>query len=345
MVELLKHFEGRIVGIDEDTLNKRYFKISIFRQPRKGVEPHQFVDDPLGDQTYSIPGSAKIVPGSIGVRLPPMKRCIYCGSLVYAAGKDRPLSDEHIISGALGGNIVLEEASCKECADYTSGVESAVLSELFWVPRHRLRLRAKNRPKKTFRFSAVVGGNPIELKLPLDRHPTMLFMPCLRFPGAFTLRPRGQSGIHGLWNHWMNDLSLSRADEILTPALDTVRFCQFIAKIGHAFAVAALGTETFEPLLCDFIRRKFGPTEQYPDCYDWIGGHEKRHPRGAALHELGLSFTKRFRDWYLSVQIRLFVNLGAPIYVAVVGKLSPGLTPEQALARSKIPKIPLEHSP
>ena len=188
------------------------------------------------------------------------------------------------------------------------------------------------------------GGNITGFML-LEYSASGKWLELLKQIGIFTLRPRGQSGIHGLWTHWMNDLSLSDADEILTPALDTVRFCQFIAKISHAFAVAALGTEAFEPLLCDFIRRKFGPTEQYPDCYDWIGGHAKRHPRSNALHELGLSFTERFRHWYLSVQIRLFANLGAPIHVAVIGQLSPGLTPEQALARLKFPKALLERTP
>jgi hypothetical protein len=138
--------------------------------------------------------------------------------------------------------------------------------------------------------------------------------------------------------HWMNDLSLSNADELLSPALDTVKFCQFIAKIGHAFAIASLGTDMFEPLLPSFIRRRFSRTEQYPDCYHLIGGHSKRYAPGTALHELGLAFTQRSGRWFLSVQIRLFANLGTPVYLAVVGHLNPGLTPEQVLARSKCPK-------
>ncbi|HMG78502.1 MAG TPA: hypothetical protein VK591_07455 [Xanthobacteraceae bacterium] len=345
MSQTTKHFEGQF-QTTEDSLNKRYFKLSIFREPRPDHEPSQFVDDPLGTQTYSIPGSIKIVPGGIGVRLSPVKRCIYCGSLVYAPRRDRPLSDEHIVSGALGGNIILNEASCKKCADYTSGVESSVLNELFWASRHRLRLRSRTqgRARKPFAFSCMVDGKTIELKLPLDRHPTMLFMPVLRTPGILTVRPRGYSGVHGLWSRWLNDLKLSHANEIFTPTLDTVRFCQFIAKIGHAFAVAAIGTDTFEPLLGDFIQRKFSQTEQFPGCYHWIGGFAKRHPRGAALHELGLAFTDRSPVWFLSAQIRLFANLGAPVYVAVVGKLSPGLTPEQALARWKFPRISLERT-
>lgn len=319
----MKYFGGPL-SIPEDKLRIRYFKVSIFKQPRS--DGALFQNDPLIGQSYSIPNSTPINPGSMGIRLQPVGACIYCGATEYIPGKTGPLSDEHIISGALGGNIVLQEASCKACANYTSGVESAVLNDLFWAPRHRLRLRSRTRKRERndFAFSTVVDGKHVALKLPLERHPTTLFMPTLLAPSVLANRARGRSGIHGLWMHWLNDPSLANADEILTAALDTVLFCQFIAKIGHAFVVAAVRTDMFVPLLATFICRKFDRTEEYPECYHLVGGHPKRYPTGKALHELGLTFTERSRDWFLSVQIRLFANLAAPIYVAVVGRLNPG---------------------
>jgi hypothetical protein len=331
----MKHFRGHL-AIPEDTLRMRYFKISIFKKPRS--DGAKFQDDPIAGQSYSIPGSISVNAGGIGVRLQPRGACIYCGATIYASNRSRLLSDEHIISSGVGGNIVLPESSCQTCADYTSAVETAVLGKLLWAPRHRLRLRSRDqrRERKGFTFSSVVGGKPVELKLPLDRHPTTLFMPSLLAPGILANRPIGKSGIHGLWTHWLNDLSLANADELLTPALDMVLFCQFVAKIGHGFAAATVGNDMFLSLLPDLICRKFKRMEQFPECYHLVGGHSKRFPPGAALHELGLAFTERNRDVFLSTQIRLFANLGAPVYVAVVGRLNPGVTPKEVLARLEI---------
>jgi hypothetical protein len=40
---------------------------------------------------------------------PPVKCCIYCGA------QDCKLGDEHIIPQALGGNMILPAAACREC--------------------------------------------------------------------------------------------------------------------------------------------------------------------------------------------------------------------------------------
>jgi hypothetical protein len=211
----MKHFLGRI-QIPEDKATARYFKMSIFKQPR--ADGAQFEDDPLASQSFRVPGSIPIIPGSVHSRLAPSGTCIYCGTTEFRPGDKRPLSDEHIVSGALGGNFVLPEASCQKCAEYTSGVESAVLNDLFWAARHKLKLRSstRNRRRRDFKFSTVVGGQEVILRLPLDMHPTVLFMPSFFAPGILT---SGASGIAGLSNHWLNDLTLSNADEILTPAL------------------------------------------------------------------------------------------------------------------------------
>jgi hypothetical protein len=341
----MKHFRGHM-PVPEDKLRLRYFKMQFLQRPSE--DGPKFQDDPLASQRYSVPGSIPISPGGIGTPLAPVGSCIYCGAKESRPGRGDPLGDEHIISRALGGNLLLPEASCEECAGYTSGGESAVLNNLFWVPRHKLKLRPRSTRKRehlNFAFTTMVDGADVELMLPLERHPTILFMPSLLSPGILSVRPPGQSGIHGLWSHWLNDLSLSGEQNVITPALDTVRFCQFIAKIGHSFAVAAVGGALFTPLLPDFIRRRFGRRDEYPECYELVGGHAERHPPGATLHELSLAFTERFGEWFLSAHIRLFANLGAPVYVAVVGKLRHGLTPEQALGHSVFPSAFRAYTP
>jgi hypothetical protein len=330
----MKHFRAH-GPVPEDTLRMRYFKLQMIKNADAAA--YKFEDDPLAVKQYSVPGSIPISPGGIGTPLRSVGTCIYCGAKECHPGKGDPLGEEHIISIGLGGNLVLPEASCEKCAGYTSGAESVVLNNLFWTPRHKLKLRPRRTRKRehlTFAFKTLVDGVEAELLLPLEQHPTILFMPTLFCPGQLSVQP---PGIYGLWTHLLNDLSLSGTENVITEALDTLRFCQFIAKIGHSFAVAAIGSDIFTPLLPEFICRKFERRDAYPECYELIGGYPERHPPGSALHELGLAFTERFGEWFLSAHIRLFANLGAPVYVAVVGKLRHGLTPEQALGHSVFP--------
>jgi hypothetical protein len=200
------------------------------------------------------------------------------------------------------------------------------------------------RPKKrkddptTFPVKSIVDGSEVTFNLPLDTHPTMIFM--LRFagPGFLVDRPLGQSGIAGLWMHGLNDMAKAGSPKIISPTLDTVTFCQFLAKIGHSVAVASLGEDLFVPLLLSFIQRKFAKEEQYPECYHLIGGLPGDFAPSRALHELGIALTEKNGKWYLAVHIRLFANLGTPVFAAVVGELANGVTPEQVQARLKAPK-------
>jgi hypothetical protein len=196
------------------------------------------------------------------------------------------------------------------------------------------------RMKRTkFPVIARVDGRDVRFSLPLDTHPTMLFLLQLWPPGILAA---GQSGISGFWLRGLNDLSKAKMPHFCSPTIDTLRLCQFLAKTGHSLVIAILGGESFIPLLSSFIRRRFSKTEQWPECYKLIGGEPATLP-SRALHEIRLGFVQREATWYVTAHMRFFGNLGGPNYVAVVGELKPGITPELAVSRAAVPTIVPEH--
>ncbi|WP_354077823.1 hypothetical protein [Constrictibacter sp. MBR-5] len=120
-----------------------------------------------------------------------------------------------------------------------------------------------------------------------------------------------------------------------SPAIDTVKFCQLLAKIAHSFAVAEIGLGNFQPLLADFAVRSFPLREQYTDCYHLVGGDPKSYAPSEALHTLGWGVWQNGLEAYLIVCIRLFASLGAPSYVLVAGKLTCEAHHEAVRARAE----------
>jgi hypothetical protein len=93
-------------------------------------------------------------------------------------------------------------------------------------------------------------------------------------------------------------------------------FVQMLAKIGHAFAVAEHGADSFTPFLLDVIfARTSTPTH-------WVGGTEYSPPAPKnTLHVLQADPAYRVNGrFYMVVYIRLFNHADAPTYCVVVGE-------------------------
>ena len=91
-----------------------------------------------------------------GRKFPGYGRCIYCTSDSGHSG----LRDEHVIPYALGGNAVIENASCKTCEGITSYLDGYLARHVY----HDLRIhrgiqtrRPKQRPKE-LRATLLGGG-------------------------------------------------------------------------------------------------------------------------------------------------------------------------------------------
>jgi hypothetical protein len=83
-----------------------------------------------------------------------------------------------------------------------------------------------------------------------------------------------------------------------------------------------LGLNGFSPLLPAFILREFPRGENWPNCYHVVGGDPKDYAPDTALHVLGWGITVVDQTIYLVVAIRLFANLGAPVFYVVVGEFN-----------------------
>jgi hypothetical protein len=278
--------EGVLDPNNEQLRARYFFALLKFKTVKPGAAPPNFSTSPRNSSIYNMIG-LQITPNGRTVHFPAAKRCVYCPATEYAPGLTRPFGEEHIISEGLGGTVIFPEASCRDCEGATSAAETTVLGGMFWAPRHKLKLRMKRAKIRRTRFPVVarVNGKEVKFSLPLHTHPTMLFLLKFRIPGILSGQPIGQSGIRGYWIRGLNDLAKANALELWSPTVDTVRFCQFLAKTGHSFAMAMIGDSCLIPLLPDFIRRRFGKDEQCPECYHLIGG-DMDVPPSNVLHEL-----------------------------------------------------------
>jgi hypothetical protein len=166
---------------------------------------------------------------------------------------------------------------------------------------------------------AKVGGQDINVKLPLADYPTLLFFPRLGPPGLLVGRPRDRVDMRAMWMYSLNlnpqSLAKYGIQSMASAVMDTPRFSQMLAKIAHSYAAAVIGLDGFVPLLLDHIL--------HPDGFPWhfVGGIENDEPPSGFLHEIGHEERELDGKIFLVVRVRLFANLGAPSYFIVTGEL------------------------
>jgi hypothetical protein len=289
----------------------------------------------------SPPDASGIMRGAIGFNadtkfkpLAPINRCIYCDAIVYADDKSRPLGAEHVVPEGLGGTLELPLSSCEKCEGKTSSIEGAAQRGHLLAVRRRQGLFGKKRNRKEpVTFASLVDGREVVIYPELDEHPTVLVLPRLHPPGLLFPQP----GWGGIFFHPLIPLDTLRdkgvIDRFFTPTIDVYRFCQLIARIGHAFAVAAIGEDMFKPTLREWITRPTKKSGMSSGIYNVIGGFYPLFQPTANLHEVTLAFNQQGEEVYIIANIRLFANLAAPIYMAVVGSLANGQSAGEAHAR------------
>jgi len=258
------------------------------------------------------------------VRFEPVGRCIYCGSTQYSNAEIRPLSDEHIVALGLSGTLILPRASCRKCARETGKIEGSILRTILWAPRTFLKMKTKRPQERPTKFTSMakVGDKDVNIDLPIDDHPIMLFFPRLGPPGLLVDRPKDQADMREFWTYHFNLNPATFAKygikNISSAVMDTQRFSQMLAKIAHSYAVARLGLNAFTPLLLDHIFRTGGFSP-----FHFVGGRDVNPSVTHALHEIGHEEYDHDGKRYLIVRVRLFAYLGAPDYYVVTGELRP----------------------
>jgi hypothetical protein len=173
----------------------------------------------------------------------PVGVCIYCGS-------NESLSDEHVIPLSLGGNYILDKASCSTCAGITSAFEGRLargfMRDARVVGRYPTR-RPKERPKSL--PLKVRGADTAEvLNLAPAEHPGFLHLPILAPAGR--LHGRGYArGVTVSGSETIvfgkdplavaKDLNASQMES--TVNWDVTSFARLLAKVAYASAVASVG--------------------------------------------------------------------------------------------------------
>ena len=241
---------------------------------------------------------------NIGVEMKgyrPVRQCIYCGTTSPPRdGRRKPkFGKEHIIPFALGGNDTLPQATCTSCQETINlEVETPILHEELAALRIGGDLPTRDKKGRARRLEAISKGwawmnydyppascltqEPIT-PLPYE-NPTLklIHMPTQEVRHTATANPR--------------------------------RFARLVARIGHAFAVAEMGPNSFFPFLQGFILGKDKNYRQY------VGGSVQ----SASRKKLSVGFvTKKEKD---AVMVMVMVNPlpESPLmntYHAVVGEI------------------------
>jgi hypothetical protein len=255
---------------------------------------------------------------------PPIGRCIYCGATSPTASKTK-FGDEHIIPLALGGNLILREASCRSCETIINReIESHVLLRewIYLRVKKNFPTRGKSRNRPTHIKLTQRDGGPI--KIPLQDYSTPV--PAYKFvaPRILTGAPRGDDNAC-----WTMDIYSDHDAEMQMQAkypqwngqhsirAEPIRFARLLAKMAHSRAAAEYGLDGFTPLTVDVI---LGRSD---DCFNVVGGTldaQPAVPGGDHVLDLAVNFHAPNRA-HLIVNVRLFSQMVSPLYCVVVGDI------------------------
>lgn len=244
-------------------------------------------------------------------------RCIYCGAKGVALG------DEHIIPLALGGAFVIAKASCRSCEKITHRYERTVARQIFgnFRLRHNFPTRHPEERPKHLRIGTVTAGGVSALKdIPVVEHHGTAFT--YKFGRAHLLAglPRGADKLQfipiAIVDHDDAKRLIERHhwDGKVTIRVTPYELARMVAKIAHAYAVAELGIDSFNPLALDVV------LNQTEDVGYTVGGTlDDVPPVEGGAHLLEISYDGIVPNVFIIVGVRLFSSLGAPVYHVVVG--------------------------
>lgn len=111
--------------------------------------------------------------------------CIYCGS---NGGLDG-LRDEHVIPYSLGGKVVLEKASCRDCEAVTSYLDGYLANAIFKDVRVHARVQSRRGHPATLKAHVALPEGDQVLDLAPKDHPYFLHMPVWDRPGMMRGSP------------------------------------------------------------------------------------------------------------------------------------------------------------
>ena len=247
-------------------------------------------------------------------------RCIYCKS------STPPLSDEHTVPYGFNGESVLQEASCKKCADSTSAFETHVLRDTLFAARAALGAKTRRRKKREEQRSMYVLRNGEEHKIhaPWQEHWKIIPLPVFE-PPAFLDGREYKGGVEArrMDITWVGEspqeiAKLHNADDVLFKMRNPLRlaqsFAKLLAKIAYSSAVWHFGMAGVqEPFVVPAI---LGIRD---DIGMWVGCDGQRI-MGTTFNLWHTKF--EIARGLILARIKLFAQADGTEYLVIVGQVN-----------------------
>lgn len=262
------------------------------------------------------------------IRYDPVGYCIYCGN--------HSIGDEHIIPRAIGGTLVLPNASCRPCERTIGLFENRCARYMFGVAKAHLGIRSRKANRSMKYIHTDVRGQPI--KISVDEHPgeicSFVFWPpkillgqdcddkCRTIEGHILIWPTTKDAQE----------RQKRLNKPITIArnLSALDLARQIAKIAHSYAIAEIrrrAIEQFKPFLVPLILGKepIFPSYLIGGSLDEFPPLGKGKPATPARHEIDMNIERHISSQarLVVVKIRLFSAFDeTPTYFAVAGEIA-----------------------
>lgn len=253
-------------------------------------------------------------------------QCIYCFTQVS------PLSKEHIIPLGLtitsdnSGNLLLQEASCKLCAQITSLFELDALRCALIGPRIAFGLQTRRKKQRPIKFPLwlVHQGRRKKVMVPVNEYPLFLIPVALAVPAHLS----GEPYTSGVTVSYFQPIQISGLPlnllakkyggefDFANTLIDfsPVKFAKLIGKIAYGYAVLVLGLDAISNTYV--LPAILGESS---DIGRWVGsvvGDSIGSNEG--LHALTLKIEDNNE---IHVFVRLFAQFNLREYVVVVGEI------------------------
>lgn len=260
---------------------------------------------------------------------PLVGKCIYCGTT-------NDLTDEHTVPYSLNGMLVLRKASCKACAKITSAFEGSFTHNTLEPARAVMQYKTRDKKGRRDSYPAevIINGEVKTVNMPVEAYAALIPALNLGFP-TYLVEKHSLSGPEyriGLAR--TIGITVSRSPEKTKAFLESIGaeklrsktsfhaydFARMVAKIAYCETIAQLmiygdgGLESIkENFVLDFILR--GDSEPWHH----IGGEPPVAPPNNPEAPPDMRAVT-VKDGDLIAYVQLFVPIGGPRYVVVVGR-------------------------
>lgn len=234
------------------------------------------------------------------------------------------LSDEHIVPYSIGGQHVIDDASCDDCADVTKKFEQDVARQMWGDARVSYgspTRRKKERREKTHIVLHDPRGIASPIKLPYSDYPAPTMFYQMNQAGLLQGAPQDLD-ISSLWQlTTVTDEKKLQAFEKKYPGRLVAKlrhvpesFARMIAKIGYGHTLCTLNPGDFRPICLSYI---MGETKNVSFV---VGGQFDIDPPDEAQgYVLRTAVFGSLEQIMLIAEVRLVANAHTPKYHVVVG--------------------------